>query len=162
MLEKKPAVRSNDPGQRRVLDSATRQRRLNRQLEALEKDNFQDDPHANLPQLKRLPQFDDDAETGKKRKKTRGDHFKQRFRKNFQALLEEQVTLSLRHTENLSNTDGPNYLTACAAPSSFPQRHFCSVCGFPSNYSCVSCGARYCCVKCLGTHQETRCLKWTV
>lgn len=28
---------------------------------------------------------------GKKKKKTRGDHFKLRFRKNFQALLEEQV-----------------------------------------------------------------------
>jgi len=35
-------------------------------LEALENDNFQDDPHAGLPQLgKRLPQFDDDADTGK-------------------------------------------------------------------------------------------------
>ncbi|XP_072255368.1 zinc finger HIT domain-containing protein 1 isoform X1 [Pyxicephalus adspersus] len=155
MLEKKPCVRSNDPSQRRVLDSATRQRRLNRQLEALEKDNFQDDPHANLPQLKRLPQFDDDTEIGKKKKKTRGDHFKQRFRKNFQALLEEQVG-------NLSTNEGPNYLTACAPASNFPQRHFCSVCGFPSNYCCVSCGARYCWVKCLGTHQETRCLKWTV
>ncbi|XP_077662955.1 zinc finger HIT domain-containing protein 1 isoform X1 [Eretmochelys imbricata] len=65
MVEKKVAVRSQDPGQRRILDRATRQRRLNRQLEALENDNFQDDPHANLPQLvKRLPQFDDDAETG--------------------------------------------------------------------------------------------------
>lgn len=30
---------------------------------------------------------------GKKKKKTRGDHFKLRFRKNFQALLEEQVGL---------------------------------------------------------------------
>ncbi|XP_018107134.2 zinc finger HIT domain-containing protein 1, partial [Xenopus laevis] len=150
-LEKKPNVRSNDPNQRRVLDSSTRQRRLNRQLEALEKDNFQDDPHSNLPQLKRLPQFND--ETGKKKKKTRGDHFKLRFRKNFQALLEEQ---------NLSSCEGPNYLTACASASSFPQRHFCSVCGFPSNYSCVSCGSRYCCVRCLVTHQETRCLKWTV
>ncbi|XP_039355518.1 zinc finger HIT domain-containing protein 1 [Mauremys reevesii] len=136
------------PGQRRILDRATRQRRLNRQLEALETDNFQDDPHANLPQLvKRLPQFDDDAETGKKKKKTRGDHFKLRFRKNFQALLEEQ---------NLSTSEGPNYLTACAAPSSLPQRHFCAVCGLPSHYTCVSCGARYCCVRCLGTHQETR------
>ncbi|XP_038242455.1 zinc finger HIT domain-containing protein 1 isoform X2 [Dermochelys coriacea] len=64
MVEKKVSVRSQDPGQRRILDRATRQRRLNRQLEALENDNFQDDPHANLPQLvKRLPQFDDDAET---------------------------------------------------------------------------------------------------
>ncbi|XP_007483329.1 zinc finger HIT domain-containing protein 1 isoform X4 [Monodelphis domestica] len=91
MVEKKPSVRSQDPGQRRVLDRAARQRRINRQLEALENDNFQDDPHAGLPQLgKRLPQFDDDADTGKKKKKTRGDHFKLRFRKNFQALLEEQ------------------------------------------------------------------------
>uniref|UniRef100_A0A674JT66 Uncharacterized protein n=1 Tax=Terrapene triunguis TaxID=2587831 RepID=A0A674JT66_9SAUR len=31
------------------------------------------------------------APPGKKKKKTRGDHFKLRFRKNFQALLEEQV-----------------------------------------------------------------------
>ncbi|KPP77282.1 hypothetical protein Z043_103305 [Scleropages formosus] len=94
MVEKKVAVRSQDPNQRRVLDRATRQRRLSRQLEALEKDNFQDDPHASLPQLaKRLPQFDDDNESGggKKRKKTRGDHFKLRFRKNFQALLEEEM-----------------------------------------------------------------------
>ena len=30
-----------EAGQRRVLDDATRQRRLSRQLEALEKDNFQ-------------------------------------------------------------------------------------------------------------------------
>ncbi|KAF5918156.1 hypothetical protein HPG69_002797 [Diceros bicornis minor] len=141
-------VRSQDPGQRRVLDRAARQRRINRQLEALENDNFQDDPHAGLPQLgKRLPQFDDDADTGKKKKKTRGDHFKLRFRKNFQALLEEQ---------NLSVAEGPNYLTACAGPPSRPQRPFCAVCGFPSPYTCVSCGARYCTVRCLGTHQETR------
>ena len=92
LLDLPHLVRSQDPGQRRVLDRAARQRRINRQLEALENDNFQDDPHAGLPQLgKRLPQFDDDADTGKKKKKTRGDHFKLRFRKNFQALLEEQV-----------------------------------------------------------------------
>ncbi|KAH0626256.1 hypothetical protein JD844_001139, partial [Phrynosoma platyrhinos] len=169
--------RSQDPSQRRILDRATRQRRLNRQLEALENDNFQDDPHANMPQL------DWKSAAGKKKKKTRGDHFKLRFRKNFQALLEEQiwVTLNLWATllppmcysrtlssemsvslaasnfqQNLNVSEGPNYLTACAPPSNLPQRHFCTVCGFPSNYTCVSCGARYCCVKCLGTHQETR------
>ncbi|XP_008248936.1 zinc finger HIT domain-containing protein 1 isoform X1 [Oryctolagus cuniculus] len=154
LVSKGTTLRSQDPGQRRVLDRAARQRRISRQLEALENDNFQDDPHAGLPQLgKRLPQFDDDADTGKKKKKTRGDHFKLRFRKNFQALLEEQ---------NLSVAEGPNYLTACAGPPSRPQRPFCAVCGFPSPYTCVSCGARYCTVRCLGTHQETRCLKWTV
>jgi zinc finger HIT domain-containing protein 1 len=34
------------------------------------------------------------------------------------------------------------------------------VCGLPSNYTCTSCGTRYCCLKCLSTHQETRCLKF--
>uniref|UniRef100_A0A670J7D5 Zinc finger HIT-type containing 1 n=1 Tax=Podarcis muralis TaxID=64176 RepID=A0A670J7D5_PODMU len=70
MVEKKISARSQDPSQRRILDRATRQRRLNRQLEALENDNFQDDPHANMPQLvKRLPQFDDDAETEPERER---------------------------------------------------------------------------------------------
>ncbi|XP_068524507.1 zinc finger HIT domain-containing protein 1 isoform X1 [Anas acuta] len=143
-----------EAAQRRVLDRATRQRRLNRQLEALENDNFGDDPQAGLPRPgKRLPHFADTAETGKKKKKTRGDHFKLRFRKNFQALLEEQ---------NLSAAEAPNYVSACAAPSRLPQRHFCAVCGFPSAYTCVTCGARYCSSRCLGTHQDTRCLKWTV
>lgn len=65
----------------------------------------------------------------------------------------EPVPLSL---QNLSVAEGPNYLTACAGPPSRPQRPFCAVCGFPSPYTCVSCGARYCTVRCLGTHQETR------
>lgn len=131
---------------------------------------------------------------GKKKKKTRGDHFKLRFRKNFQALLEEQVregsawalgipeskgrvsagssaslvdiscvadwriqdACPFMSPQNLSASEGPNYLTACAGPPSRPQRPFCAVCGFPSPYTCVSCGARYCTVRCLGTHQETR------
>lgn len=131
------------------------------------------------------------SSVGKKKKKTRGDHFKLRFRKNFQALLEEQVrglwprgweeptgkerarrgpgpggcllrgwTRSCApfplSQQNLSVAEGPNYLTACAGPPSRPQRPFCAVCGFPSPYTCVSCGARYCTVRCLGTHQETR------
>ncbi|KAM9168765.1 LOW QUALITY PROTEIN: zinc finger HIT domain-containing protein 1 [Mergus octosetaceus] len=152
--ERRGASRVPEAAQRRVLERATRQRRLNRQLEALENDNFGDDPQAGLPRPgKRLPHFADTAETGKKKKKTRGDHFKLRFRKNFQALLEEQ---------NLSAAEAPNYVSACAAPSRLPQRHFCAVCGFPSAYTCVTCGARYCSSRCLGTHQDTRCLKWTV
>ena len=54
-----------EPSQRRVLDGAARQRRLCRQLEALERDNFGDDPQAGLPRPgKRLPHFADTAETG--------------------------------------------------------------------------------------------------
>lgn len=31
---------------------------------------------------------------------------------------------------------------------------------FPSAYTCVSCGARYCSVRCLGTHKDTRYDFW--
>uniref|UniRef100_A0A8C6WL34 Uncharacterized protein n=1 Tax=Neogobius melanostomus TaxID=47308 RepID=A0A8C6WL34_9GOBI len=80
-------------GQRRVLDDATRQRRLTRQLEALERDNFQDDPLSSLPPPGPTARLRPSARARKKkRRKTRGDHFKQRFRKNFTALLEEEVT----------------------------------------------------------------------
>ena len=51
---------------RRVLDEAARQRRLKKQLEALERDNHHDDPHQNVPQIThKLPSFSD-GETSRK------------------------------------------------------------------------------------------------
>uniref|UniRef100_A0A8C4R2X3 Zinc finger HIT-type containing 1 n=1 Tax=Eptatretus burgeri TaxID=7764 RepID=A0A8C4R2X3_EPTBU len=156
MVEKKrESERLNEAGQRRVLDQATRRRRLNRSLDALERDNDQEDPKASLPdKMMRLPQFTDELSppTPKKKKKTRREYFKKRFRKTFETLLEE---------ENLSVSVEPNYLTACVPPSSLPPRHLCSVCGFLSPYTCVTCGMHYCCIHCLQTHHDTRCLKWT-
>lgn len=150
----KASARQKALSGRRVLDDYARKRRQRRQLDALEMDNFGDDPHANLAKAKKLPSFIDSPEEKKKRKKKgTGEHFKQRFKKTFVLLLEE---------EKQEFVEGePNYVTACVPPSKFPERHFCSVCGFPSNYTCVQCGSRYCCVRCLGTHQDTRCLKWT-
>ncbi|KAI8498896.1 Zinc finger HIT domain-containing protein 1 [Branchiostoma belcheri] len=113
--------RLRDADKRRVIDSVTRLKRQRRQIENLERDNFHDDPHANLVLVnKKLPQFSDtnDSPATKKKKKTRGDHFKQRFRKNFQTLLEE---------EQLSIRGGPNYLTAQVPPSEYPERKFCAV-----------------------------------
>lgn len=40
--------RLKDANQKRILDEATRQRRIRKALEALEQDNFHDDPHADL------------------------------------------------------------------------------------------------------------------
>ncbi|XP_020899213.1 zinc finger HIT domain-containing protein 1 [Exaiptasia diaphana] len=143
---------------KRILDSATRRRRQQRQLEALEKDNTHEDPHGHINVLQakaRIPAFNDTMEEKKKKKKTKtGEHFKQRFKRTFNTLLEE--------AQQDAEEGEPTYASANVPPSRFPERHFCAVCGFPSNYTCVSCGARYCCVKCLGTHQDTRCLKWTV
>uniref|UniRef100_H3CFX0 Zinc finger, HIT-type containing 1 n=1 Tax=Tetraodon nigroviridis TaxID=99883 RepID=H3CFX0_TETNG len=156
VLEKKTSARV-EAGQHRVLDEATRQRRLSRQLEAPGEGQLPDDPLSSLPPpgpTARLPAFSETEEPEKKKRKTRGDHFKQRFRKNFTALLEEE--------QNLSERPEPNYLSAVAPPSLVPPRHFCCVCGFPSHYTCPTCGGRYCSSRCLCTHRETRCLKWTL
>lgn len=59
-------TRSSTAPQRRVLDEATRKRRQQRQLEALERDNFQDDPHAAFAHLTakaKLPAFADGSES---------------------------------------------------------------------------------------------------
>lgn len=40
--------RIKDANQKRVLDEATRRRRARKALEALEQDNYHDDPHADL------------------------------------------------------------------------------------------------------------------
>jgi len=40
--------RLKDASQRRVLDDASRRRRARKALEALEQDNFHEDPHADL------------------------------------------------------------------------------------------------------------------
>lgn len=57
--------RIRDISNRKILDSATRKRRQKRQLEALEKDNFQDDPHSHLtvvPAKMKVPAFNDTME----------------------------------------------------------------------------------------------------
>lgn len=42
------SARQKDANSRRILDEAARRRRARKALEALEQDNFHDDPHANL------------------------------------------------------------------------------------------------------------------
>jgi zinc finger HIT domain-containing protein 1 len=76
-----------------------------------------------------------------------------RYRKSIPQLIEEDLQ---------KREDGQcPYTLAQVPPSKYPKRHFCNVCGFPSNYTCVKCGVRFCSIKCNTTHQETRCLKWT-
>ena len=52
-------VKDQVAAQRRVLDAATRRRRQRRALDALEQDNFQDDPHADLRMSKKAPKFEE-------------------------------------------------------------------------------------------------------
>ncbi|KAF9971684.1 hypothetical protein BGZ73_005279 [Actinomortierella ambigua] len=50
----------------------------------------------------------------------------------------------------------PSYLTAAMGPSQYPERQFCSVCGWRGTYRCFRCGMRYCDIRCQKTHEETR------
>uniref|UniRef100_A0A915IG60 HIT-type domain-containing protein n=1 Tax=Romanomermis culicivorax TaxID=13658 RepID=A0A915IG60_ROMCU len=149
----------DDNENRRTLDDAGRDRRLKKQLEALEQDNFQEDPHASLTSWhKKIPKFDESptntpTDHKKRNDKRRSEQARStRFRKTFQQILDGEA----------KNEDTAGYLNAQAPPSLLPARHFCAVCGFLSVYTCVRCGARYCSLKCLAVHKDTRCLKWTV
>ncbi|KAK0048833.1 zinc finger HIT domain-containing protein 1, partial [Biomphalaria pfeifferi] len=51
--------RIKDGQQLRVLDEAARRRRQRKALEALEEDNFSEDPHADLKMSKKAPKFDE-------------------------------------------------------------------------------------------------------
>lgn len=149
--------RIKEAEKKRVLDEAARRRRARKALEALEQDNFHDDPHADLTMSKKVPKFQDSSETGggrtrKARKVRAADYYKNKYRKTFSQLVEE---------DKMTRPDAESYCGIQAPPSKFPDRHFCAVCGFPSPYTCTSCGTRYCSIRCLGTHQDTRCLKWT-
>ena len=57
------SVRIKDAQQRRVLDEAARRRRQRKALEALEQDNYQEDPHADLKMSKKAPKFEESMES---------------------------------------------------------------------------------------------------
>jgi len=59
-------VRQKVADQKRVLDEVSRRRRQHKALEALESDNFSEDPHADLKMSKKAPKFEEAMDvTGK-------------------------------------------------------------------------------------------------
>lgn len=71
--------------------------------------------------------------------------------------------LELLHEANLEALPPhvPSYLRAAVGPPrSSSCRHFCTVCGFTANYTCVRCGIRFCSRRCQNIHNDTRCLKF--
>ncbi|PAA48367.1 hypothetical protein BOX15_Mlig023702g1 [Macrostomum lignano] len=170
---------------RLVLDEAARQRRHRRALEALEADNFQADPHADLRVSKLAPKFSDEASSfgpsrdalggvaasadGKKSRKAKAaggsgavGTLGGRLRRNFAALLEEELARRAQLPgASASGSAATPYELAQVGPSRLPPRHFCAVCGLLGPHTCVVCGTRFCSASCYSTHQDTRCLKWT-
>ena len=65
MADKRESGRLKDGQAQRVLDDAARRRRQKKALDALEEDNFQDDPHADLKMNKKAPKFEETHEIGR-------------------------------------------------------------------------------------------------
>ncbi|OZJ06483.1 hypothetical protein BZG36_00605 [Bifiguratus adelaidae] len=135
------------------LDPEAQRRQTERHLASLEQDNYQPLQDFDIAALATSGLLKG-AEGRGSRKGFGIGHSRALFsKKNLNILLEEsQIAHSLE----------PTYLTASASPSRYPPRHFCSVCGFQSKYTCIKCGMKYCSTKCLETHEETRCLKFTM
>ncbi|KAI8583152.1 hypothetical protein K450DRAFT_277640 [Umbelopsis ramanniana AG] len=136
-----------------VYDIEAQQKHLRRHLESLERDNHQplDDVEGLVSVA--LAHIEDDNSGRKRQKISRANPFS--TRQNLGALIIEARL-------DLLPPDIPTYLTCNATPSQYPPRQFCSVCSFQSSYRCSKCGMKYCSVKCLRTHEETRCMKWTI
>lgn len=152
MSQKRESSRVKDANKQKVLDEETRKLRLMKSLQALEQDNYHEDPNADVDDDEEGPMFESTFKSRRTRK-SKTKPIQQKYRKTFTDKLEEEM-INFKEGET-------NYLTAAVPPSRYPPRHFCAVCGFPSNYTCVQCGARYCSVKCYGIHKDTRCLKFT-
>lgn len=149
--------RLKESERQRIIDDSTRRRRLRKFLESLEADNYHEDPHADLVMSKKVPKFDDNLESrtrSKKSKERTPEYYQNKYRKSFQQLVEED-------RKEAEETGRVSYLDVAAPLSDVPPIYLCAVCGYESNYICVSCGTRLCQNKCFDTHYETRCLKWT-
>lgn len=150
------STRIKEYDKRRVVDETARKRRHRKLMEIFEADNYHDDPHADLVMSKKIPKFEENLEcrTRNKKKERTPEYYQMKYRKNFQQLVEED-----RIESDLNNR--VSYLDVAAEDSNLPLRHFCAVCGFLSKYVCLSCGTRFCSIKCMDTHFDTRCLKWS-
>ncbi|XP_066140529.1 zinc finger HIT domain-containing protein 1 [Euwallacea fornicatus] len=154
--QQRGSSRLKEHDKRRVIDETQRKRRQRKVMEMLESDNYHDDPHADLVMSKKVPKFEDNLEqrSGRNKKRERTvDYYQFKYRKNFQQLVDEDQSES-------ESKRRPSYMDIQCEESQLPPRHFCAVCGFLGHYSCLSCGTRYCSIRCMETHMDTRCLKW--
>ncbi|ORZ02606.1 hypothetical protein BCR43DRAFT_481816 [Syncephalastrum racemosum] len=134
-------------------DPEAQRRHLKRQLDSLERDN-----HSSLNNVDDLVSIialaQQQEENMPQRKRAEGG------KANVYA-AKTNLNILLEDTRAEIDNSLPSYFSCAAKPSRYPPRNFCSVCGFSSHYKCVRCGMKYCSRRCLTTHEETRCLKWT-
>lgn len=132
-------------------------------LDALENDNAATEPVQQIDDDDEASLDDDDDQVYQK-KQSKSTKRKTRQAKALEnAKKASRTFLELLHEANLESLPPhvPSYLRAAVGPpSSSSRRHFCTVCGFTANYTCVQCGMRFCSIRCQTIHNETRCLKF--
>jgi zinc finger HIT domain-containing protein 1 len=140
----------------RPLDDAQRSRAKRKQLDALERDNHDDQfdaVEAAVAQDIEEEEFVAAADKKKKKKHaTAARTGSKTAPRSLDQFLAEHGISADSHASGV-----PTYFSAAAAPSIFPARKFCSVCGNFSKYACMRCGQRVCGTRCDNTHHETRC-----
>jgi len=151
----------------RYVDEETRREYRERRLQSLECDNYQESELTGQVDGNDGDEYDEDGErdlgpkTKKKRaatQKNSSSKWAARAVKPLERLLLDNGVVS-SSTGNTSSSE-VNYYSIMAKPSTYPPRqHFCSVCGYLSNYCCLRCGSKYCSIKCNEHHKETKCFK---
>lgn len=141
----------------RPLDEAQRARAKRRQLDALERDNHDDQFDAAAEAaLAQENDADDEVYQGVDKKKKKKPNASRTLAKTGPRTLEQFLSEHALVADSFA-AGVPNYFSAAAAPSQYPARPFCSVCGFMSKYACMRCGHKVCGARCEATHHETRC-----
>ncbi|KAK3271444.1 hypothetical protein CYMTET_20206 [Cymbomonas tetramitiformis] len=131
-----------------VVDKETRKQVAAARLDALENDNVAHEAADDDSDDYTIE--DEDSSLGlpgKGKKKGKGAATKRKTRHALNARRGPKPFAVLLDEAQLEDNpeSAPNYFTAAAAPpKATSARHFCSVCGFTSTYTCVRCGARFC------------------
>lgn len=140
----------------RTADSATRQRAIRRRINELERENYNEQYLKN-----EIPKVDviigHLASNGNKKRT-----MKQQSGRSGSTPATRKILASRKTLSNLMDDDpqGARMLSdLIVAPSKYPVKNLCNICGFHGKYSCVKCGLKYCSLACDLTHKETRCLK---
>merc|ERR1712168_1682749 len=143
----------------RILDSIAREKRNERWVASLNRDNFQGDKAEQQEKIfdllekereKRQKLRRSKQEAGilksktskadkKSKKNVRGDHFKKKFRKTFEILFDEEEQRLKRNLKD-ENEKVISYQTIKAPNSTKPARKLCVVCGDFGKYKCIVCG----------------------
>ncbi len=132
------------------------QQAIANRLYQLEKDTQEEDEVSAISQAG----DEEDEVFSKNNKRKKHADVGKRVEKKTRVVQEVKSLLQIMREEDDRKAIGaPSYASIAALPSEKAPRLFCSVCGQISKYSCLKCGARFCCVKCQETHKESRCTR---